>query len=82
MSIYLSVDEDGTENLTTELPNRYYYPYEGYPYEKFPLKGKGYWEVYVSGKYGLNEELKKGTIEEILGYKLTWTDEPVKFEKV
>lgn len=76
MSIYLSVDEDGTENLTTELPKRYYY------HSDTSLPNKGYWEVYVSGKYSLNEELLEGTIQNILGYKLTWADEPVKFEKV
>lgn len=77
MNIYLSVDENGTENLTTELPQRYYCSNCA-----LELSGKGFWEVYVSGKYSINEELRKGTIEEILGYKLTWADEPVKFEKV
>lgn len=69
---YLCVNKNGDEIITEDKPIR-----EGINY-KF-----GYWldQQWTEGEsYNLNIELPYGTIEKIIGYSLTWEDEPVEIK--
>lgn len=61
---WLCVDEDGSEWLSIKRVERV-----------FDFIEKGYW---VSDQLQGIVKLKKGTIELLLGRKLTWADEAVK----
>ena len=63
---YLAVNENGTEVIS----------------EGEPIRDKGFWhrEEWVEGEwYEATIEITKGTIEKIIGKKLSWDDEPVEF---
>ena len=65
---YLAVDEDGTENI----------------FEFKPIRCDDYWWAQINQE-SFNRstyiELPSGTIEKIIGSKLTWKDEPYKLEE-
>jgi len=61
---FLSVDFDGTENLSLVLPQRYYYDQL--------TQVRGFWNVHN----GTLVELEKGSIKDLIGKTLTWEDEP------
>jgi hypothetical protein len=60
---YLAVDEDGEEGLFDPKPIRGY-------------DGLGFWYTCKQGNY-VEEFLPIGSIEKLIGRKLTWKDEPV-----
>jgi len=62
--VWLAVDEDGTEAaFDTEFTCRLELP-----------DGRGFWQT-----WGSEIDLPKGTIEKLIGRKLTWEDEPVEY---
>lgn len=66
---WLAVNKDGSETVSI---------YEPYRTNKDTWNcnteaGDG-WDIFVIEQIG---SLRKGTIEKILGYKLTWADDPV-----
>ena len=62
---YVAVDQDGTEKISGELKRDEYFN------EWMDIKEMS------EGEFNYETELPKGTIEKLLGYKLTWKDEPV-----
>ena len=66
--IWLAVDEDGTEYVYTEKPER----------SLFRDKGDRRWgfDLLLSGE-AVSLPLPSGTIKKIIGRKLTWKDKPV-----
>ena len=86
---YLCIDKDGTEKITNSLPFRRQFKGKRILYVMFGLftgnYSKNNWNKWCDG--WSNDEndflpftgviLPKGTIEKILGYTLTWNDEPI-----
>ena len=60
--VYFFVDKDGTEGCANESPNRNFNEWIG-------------WED-VYGESCTITTLPNGTIEKVIGKKLTWEDEP------
>ena len=61
---YLTVDKDGTECIFKTCPIR-------------NVNGAGYWTLETTHDPDQdNVELPKGSIEKLIGKKLTWKDEP------
>lgn len=44
-----------------------------------PLRGYNYW--YVLSNYNRRISLPKGSIKKLIGYDLTWEDEPVEIKE-
>lgn len=65
---WLAVDKDGQEYLYLNKPERYTH-YNVFKSDEIDF------EIWTSG--GDNLELSKGSIEKLMGRKLTWNDEPV-----
>lgn len=63
--VYFFVDKDGTEGCSNELPNRNFSEWLG-------------WKN-VYGEECTITTLPKGTIEKVIGKKLTWDDEPYEY---
>lgn len=64
---YVAVDENGNEFLHDDKPIR------------ARVKNNGYWiDNYLESVY---IDLPKGSIEKLIGKKLTWEDEPVKLKE-
>ena len=61
--VYFFVDKDGTEGCSNELPNRHFSEWLGW---------KDLYECTIT-------TLPKGTIEKVIGKKLTWEDEPYEY---
>lgn len=73
---YLSVNKDGSEVISENKPTR------NLKSSNWPSREKGIWESEgtVEGEsYDATIEITQGTIEKILGRKLSWEDEPVEF---
>ena len=66
-TIYLAVDSDGTECIFDHCPLRK---------TTYDSKRKSYWESQKQMQGWV--EVPEGTIEKIIGKKLTWQDQPVK----
>lgn len=64
MKSYLAVDKNGEEFIYNALPNR---------------QGDRFYNQKSHGEYH-SVELPKGSIEKLLGRKLTWKDEPQMIE--
>ena len=64
MEYYLSVDENGKENVWCDMPSR---------------NDAGRWIKNEKCEHGMQigYQIPKGRIEEITGKKLTWEDEPL-----
>lgn len=69
-NIYLAVDEDDFEMIFTHPPKRF-----------FGSMNKNFW--------GVNDycdaaiiTIPPGTIEKLIGRKLTWEDEPIKLDEI
>lgn len=71
---WLAVNKDGTE-----------YIFEGEP-ERSPTwedsENRTYWGCYDDYSNRGYIELPKGSIEKLLGRKLTWDDKPVEFKSI
>lgn len=65
---WLAVDKDGQEYLYLDKPERHIH-YNVFKSDEIDF------EIWVS--YGDNVKLSKGSIEKLMGRKLTWDDEPV-----
>lgn len=63
--VYFFVDKDGTEGCSNELPDRNWFEWMG-------------WKN-VYGEVCTITRLPKGTIEKLIGKKLTWDDEPYEY---
>ena len=63
--VYFFVDKDGTEGCANECPKRNFGEWLG-------------WEN-VFGEECVITTLPTGTIEKIIGKKLTWNDEPYEY---
>lgn len=63
--VYFFVDKDGTECCANALPNRKFTEWVG-------------WEN-MDGEECTITLLPKGTIEKVIGKKLTWDDEPYEY---
>ena len=66
--VYFFVDKDGTEGCANEIPNRNFSEWLG-------------WED-VYGESCTITTLPNGTIEKVIGKKLTWEDEPYYYSGV
>ena len=64
-NIWLCVDENGSEKMFSNK----------YPYSKGPERSRKSWQY----KYANMTYLPKGTIEKLIGYELTWEDDPVEY---
>lgn len=65
---WLVVDKDSTEKIFNHAPR------------KIPLFPNIWVDNYIVSVECFHIKLPKGTIEKIIGKKLTWNDEPVKLE--
>lgn len=66
-TVFYFVDEDGTENVSNKMPTR-------------TLDGFWVCSEIINGKeIDLNVELPKGTIEKILGFTISWEDNPIMY---
>jgi hypothetical protein len=63
--IYLAIDEDGAEMVFDEKPFQ----------ERKIWIGNAYVDRFRSHNNAI--QLPRGTIEKIIGYEITWADEPV-----
>ncbi len=63
--VYFFVNKDNTEGCSNELPNRNFYEWLG-------------WSDVYGNKCTITK-LPKGTIEKIIGKKLTWEDEAFEY---
>lgn len=89
MAVYLVVNEDGMELATNSCPQRAEKAidwlnsvYDG-KYESYRKQCQGKWsDDYSEGYYTVpvfrGVVLPTGTIEKLIGKKITWEDEPVK----
>ncbi len=62
---YVAVDEDGTEAVYSEKPYRF---------------ANNQWDYDIDADV-VCVELPKGSIEKLIGRKLTWEDEPVELKE-
>jgi len=73
---YIAVDKNNVENIFDDKPIRNDEYYEDLEHTKF----SEFWKPV--NEYDDNEvELPKGSIEKLIGRKLTWEDEPVELEE-
>ena len=65
---WVAVDKDGQEVKLIKKPIR---------------SNKGYWFVKIGvwGEEHYGDDLDSGTIEKLIGIKLTWEDEPVELKE-
>lgn len=83
---YLAVNKDGSEYIFREMPQRYIIYEEDDVFPSGCRSDDYFWGIEICGPYNndidYGIELPKGTIELLIGRKLTWKDNPIKLTTV
>ena len=69
---FVAVEKDGTEFICKEKPTRN---------DKYWQHIAGIGEWGINNPKNIGQKLEKGTIEKLIGKKLTWEDKPVELKE-